>query len=314
MNYVLEDTASFQYPHYYKGKVRDNYDLPDNRRLLITTDRFSAFDQNLTTIPLKGQVLTQTAKFWFEHTKDIIPNHVLSYPDPNVLLCKKVTILPIEVVVRNYLTGTTITSIWPMYKAGTRHMYGHTFPEGMIQNQKLPVPILTPTTKGHGKGGDVPISEQDILAQGIVAPDVWKKVSEAARALFDLGQTMAAKNGLILVDTKYEFGIDAEGNVILADEIHTPDSSRYWFTEDYPQSFAAGTPPKCFDKDFIRRWVVSQCDPYHDAIPAIPDDVRLQTSDMYVQAYEMITGQTFQWPDLNRSVKDRVKAAVSTLF
>ncbi len=313
-DYVLNDTEGFGFPNYYKGKVRDNYDLANNQRLLITSDRFSAFDQILTTIPLKGQVLTQTARFWFEQTHDICKNHVISYPDPNAVLCKKLEILPIEMVVRDYMTGTTITSIWPKYKNGERHMYGYDFPEGLRQNEKLPETILTPTTKGTGKGGDLPISAAEIISGNIVSQKIWNDVAEISLALFARGREMAAKNGLILVDTKYEFGLDKKGNVVLADEIHTPDSSRYWFTDEYPDSFAKGTPPRCFDKDFIRRWVVSQCDPYKDTIPKIPDDVRLQTTDIYVQAYEMITGHAFEFPDVSLNPEKRVYEAVKGLF
>lgn len=313
-DYVLNDTASFGFPNYYKGKVRDNYDLPENRRLLISSDRFSSFDQILTTIPLRGQVLTQLSKFWFEKTQDICPNHVLSYPDPNAVLCQSVNILPIEMVVRDYITGSTITSIWPMYQKGQRHMYGHDFPDGLHQNEKLPDTILTPTTKGHGKGGDIPTSAQEIVNSGLMPAALWDEVAAVSLELFKRGRDIAAQNGLILVDTKYEFGLDTEGKLVLADEIHTPDSSRYWFADDYAQSFKNGTSPKFFDKEFIRRWVVAQCDPYKDTIPTIPDEIRLQTSEIYIQAYEQITGQTFNWPDPSLPPEKRVYEAVKGLF
>ncbi|OFW95734.1 MAG: phosphoribosylaminoimidazolesuccinocarboxamide synthase, partial [Alphaproteobacteria bacterium RIFCSPHIGHO2_12_FULL_45_9] len=252
---VLADATIPELPNHYRGKVRDCYDMPNDTRIIITSDRISAFDRILTTIPLKGQALTQMAKYWFEHTSDICPNHVVSYPDPNVVVGKHLTIMPVEIVVRDYMTGSTGTSIWPMYKSGKREMYGITFPEGLRENQKLPETIITPTSKAFDAGHDEPLSAAEIVDQKLLTQEQWDTVSAYALKLFARGREMAAKRGLILVDTKYEFGFDADGNIMLADEIHTPDSSRYWFLESYADRFAKGEKPESFDKDFVRNWV-----------------------------------------------------------
>ena len=222
--YVLEDATIPELPNHYRGKVRDNYDLPDGRRIIIASDRLSAFDRNLAAIPLKGQVLTQTAKFWFEATADICPNHVIEYPDPNVLIGRKLTILPVEIVVRDYLAGTTGTSILSLYKAGQREMYGIRLADGMRDNEKLPETIITPTSKAFHGGHDEPLTPAEIVGQGLLSEEQWKTVSDYALALFAKGRAMARERGLILVDTKYEFGIDENGTIMIADEIHTPDS------------------------------------------------------------------------------------------
>jgi phosphoribosylaminoimidazole-succinocarboxamide synthase len=301
-------------PNPYFGKVRDCYDLPDGRRILISSDRISAFDRILASIPFKGQVLTQLARYWFDRTGDICPNHVLDYPDPNVVIGRRLTILPVEIVVRGYLAGTTGTSILTMYKQGQRAIYGHVLPEGLRDNQVLPAAIITPTSKEFDGGHDVPLTADDIVAQGLLSPAQWDAVSGYALALFARGQAMAAARGLILVDTKYEFGLDAAGRILLADEIHTPDSSRYWLADGYPAAFAAGTRPPSFDKDVIRSWVAARCDPYADQIPDIPDDMVARTSATYVQAYEAITGQAFV-PDLaGDTVLDRVRANLAPYF
>ena len=297
-------------PNRSEGKVRDSYDLPDGRRILIATDRLSAFDRVLATIPLKGQVLTQTARFWFEATRGICPNHIEAYPDPNVTLCRRLSILPVEIVVRGYLTGTTKTSIWPMYKAGQREMYGIRFPEGLRENQMLPQAIVTPTTKAFGAGHDEPLSAGDIAARGLMTESQWQTTSDYALALFAHGQRVAAARGLILVDTKYEFGLDAEGRVTLADEIHTPDSSRYWLQDSYERRFAAGAPPESFDKDVIRNWILARCNPYEDPIPEISRKMRLHTAAVYVSAFETITGESFAWPDARIAPLDRIRGAL----
>jgi phosphoribosylaminoimidazole-succinocarboxamide synthase len=296
-NRALDHARIPELPNPYFGKVRDCYDLPDNRRILITTDRISAFDRILAVIPFKGQVLTQMARFWFEATADICANHVLSYPDPAVVIGKKLTILPVEIVVRGYLAGTTGTSILTRYKKGERSMYGHTFPHGLRDNQKLSEPIVTPTTKAFDGGHDEPLTEAEILSRGLLTQDQWQRVSTAALALFRRGQEMVADKGFILVDTKYEFGIDEDGNILLADEIHTPDSSRYWLADGYRKAFEEGTRPPSLDKDIIRAWVDARCDPYNDPIPEIPEALIEETSRVYIDAYEAITGRTFE-PDL----------------
>ncbi|WP_342151638.1 phosphoribosylaminoimidazolesuccinocarboxamide synthase [Methylorubrum sp. SB2] len=294
---VLEEAEIAGLPPRYRGKVRDNYDLPDGRRILITTDRISAFDRPLAAIPLKGQVLTQTARYWFERTADIVPNHVIAYPDPNVVVGRRLDILPVEIVVRGYLAGTTSTSILTRYRRGERAMYGHTLPEGLRANAQLDRAIITPTTKAADGGHDEPLSEAAILEQGLMTPEQWRTVSQAALALFARGQALAAERGLILADTKYEFGTDADGRIVLADEIHTPDSSRYWFAQSYPERLAAGTAPESFDKDYVRNWVAARCDPYRDPIPAIPPEVVLEAAAVYIRAYETITRDAFVLPD-----------------
>ena len=312
--YVLEDATIPELPNHYRGKVRDNYDLPDGRRIIIASDRLSAFDRNLAAIPLKGQVLTQTAKFWFEATADICPNHVIEYPDPNVLIGRKLTILPVEIVVRDYLAGTTGTSILSLYKAGQREMYGIRLADGMRDNEKLPETIITPTSKAFHGGHDEPLTPAEIVGQGLLSEEQWTTVSDYALALFAKGRAIARERGLILVDTKYEFGIDESGTIMIADEIHTPDSSRYWFAESYRQRFEAGERPESFDKDFVRTWVVARCDPYKDEIPEIPQDVVLETSRVYIDAFERITGQSFALPDPNVPVLQRVRGNLARYF
>jgi phosphoribosylaminoimidazole-succinocarboxamide synthase len=316
---VLDHARIEELPNPYFGKVRDCYDLPATaeqpaRRILISSDRISAFDRILAAIPFKGQVLTQMARFWFDHTADICPNHVLAYPDPNVVIGKHVEILPVEIVVRGYLAGTTSTSVLTQYKAGAREMYGHVLPDGLRDNQVLPAPIITPTSKAFDGGHDEPLTEAEIVAQGLLTQAQWDQVSAYALALFARGQAMAAERGLILVDTKYEFGIDAEGQILIADEIHTPDSSRYWIASGYPAAFEAGTRPPSFDKDVIRSWVGARCDPYKDDIPEIPAEIIAATSKVYIEAYEAITGQGFV-PDLSGETPlARVRAHLADYF
>ncbi len=235
-----------------QGKVRDIYDLGD-KRILISTDRQSAFDKVLGFIPFKGQVLTAISVFWFDKTKDIIPNHLISVPDPNVLLVKNCKVIPIEMVVRGYITGVTDTSIWGSYEKGERIIYGIKFPEGLKKNQKLPTPVITPTTKAD-KGHDERLTEKGILHRRIVSPGIWKQMKNTALALFERGQKICDKAGIILVDTKYEFGLDEKGKLILVDEIHTPDSSRYWVKKTYQQRFSSGEEPESFDKEPLRIW------------------------------------------------------------
>lgn len=311
---ILTDATMPELPRHYRGKVRDNYDLPDGRRILVATDRLSAFDRILTAIPLKGQVLTQIARHWFEATRDITPNHVIDYPDPNVVVCKHLTIMPVEVVVRDYLAGTTSTAIWTLYKKGARTLYGLRFPDGMRENQKLPETIITPTSKAAQGDHDAPLTRDEIIGRGLLTAAQWQSVTETALALFARGREMAAKRGLILVDTKYEFGFDRQGKIILADEIHTPDSSRYWFAGSYRQRFEAGERPESFDKDFVRSWVASRCDPYQDAIPEIPREMVLETARVYISAYEQITGRDFDLPDPKMPVLERIRENLKKYF
>ena len=311
---ILADASIAELPNHYRGKVRDNYDLPDGRRIIITTDRLSAFDQILTAIPCKGQVLTQIARFWFDATRDLCPNHVLDYPDPNVVVCQRLAIVPVEVVVRDYLTGTTGTSIWPMYKSGKREIYGIRFPDGLRENQKLPSTIITPTTKAADESHDDPLTADEIVRRGLLTSEQWRTLSQLALALFARGRELAARRGLILVDTKYEFGFDGAGRIILADEIHTPDSSRYWVRYNYERCFAAGEPPEALDKDVLRRWVAAQCDPYCDPIPEIPSEIILETARIYIEAFETITGQSFILPPPDPPILARIRANLAQYF
>ena len=316
---ILDHARIAELPNPYFGKVRDCYDLPAGagmpaRRILVSSDRISAFDRILAAVPFKGQVLTQMARFWFDHTADICPNHVLSYPDANVVIGKRVEILPVEIVVRGYLAGTTSTSVLTQYKNGVRAMYGHVLPEGLRDNQILPAPIITPTSKAFDGGHDEPLTPQEIVTQGLLSQAQWDQVSAYALALFARGQEMAAARGLILVDTKYEFGLDAEGQILIADEIHTPDSSRYWIAAGYAEAFAAGTRPPSFDKDVIRSWVGARCDPYVDDIPEIPVEMIAATAQVYIDAYEAITGEVFV-PDLSGETPlARVRANLAPYF
>ncbi len=305
--HVLAEAELPGLPNHYRGKVRENYDLPDGRRVLIATDRLSAFDRILCVVPFKGEVLTGTARHWFEATGDICRNHVLAYPDPNVVVARRLDILPVEMVVRGYLAGTTGTSVLTFYKAGQREMYGLCLPDGLRDNERLPAPILTPTSKAFHGGHDAPLSPEQIMAERLLTAAQWEEIGALSLALFARGQAMAAGRGLILADTKYEFGTDAEGRIVLADEIHTPDSSRYWRAVSYEARFAAGQRPESFDKDFVRAWVAERCDPYRDEIPPIPESLILATSAIYIEAFETITGSTFVLPDPREDVLARVR-------
>ena len=310
IEYCLTDAEFSELPNFYRGKVRDAYGLSEGRRLLISTDRQSAFDQAFAAVPYKGQVLTQTARYWFDATSDICPNHVISYPDPNVAMVKDLKMLPIEMVVRDYMTGSTETSIWPMYQRGNRTLYGHEFPDGLVKNQKLPLTIITPTTKADQGDHDAPITETQILETQLVTAEQWYELSEKSLALFNRGRELAAKNGLILVDTKYEFGLDENGTIVVADEIHTPDSSRFWMSDSYQECMDNGQNPDSLDKEFLRLWIAGQCDPYNDPIPEIPLETLLQFSEKYIKLYELVTGNSFDRPASAMSVRDRIKSSL----
>jgi len=288
----------------YRGKVRDTYDLGD-ALLLITTDRQSAFDRNLASIPFKGQVLNMTSAWWFEQTRHIIPNHVLSIPDPNVTLAKKCKVFPIEFVVRGYISGSTNTSLWTQYNQGVRNYCGNDLPEGLRKNQRLDKPMLTPTTKESTQ--DRPISPADIVSENWMSKAHWEQAAELAMKLFAFGSEVARKHNLILVDTKYEMGLDEDGNITLVDEIHTPDSSRYWLADTYEERFAAQQEPDNIDKEFLRLWFAKHCDPYKDPVlPKAPDDLVITLSCRYIQLYEMIVGKQFVFPNTGESVADRL--------
>lgn len=277
----------------YEGKVRDNYSLADGRRILVTTDRISAFDRVLGTLPLKGQVLNRLSAWWFDVTKDVAPNHVLSVPDPNVVIGKDCRPLPVEMVVRAYLTGVTSTSIWTAYARGDRSFCGHALPDGLKKNDPLPQAILTPSTKAAKGGHDVSASREEILASGVVTASEFDRAGEIAMALFARGQQVCAERGLILADTKYELGIDKDGNMVVIDEIHTPDSSRYWFQSSYASRIAEGQEPESFDKEYVRRYLAGIGFTGDGPIPPIPDDVRVEASRRYIAAFEAIADQPF---------------------
>lgn len=315
LNYVLAESPNLDLPNHYRGKVRDNYDLPDGTRVMIATDRLSAFDRAIACIPFKGMMLTQISRFWFEKTQSICPNHVIAYPDPNVLICRQLQMTPVEIVVRGYLTGSTSTSIWPMYRSGKREFYGIRLPDGLSENDKLPTTVITPTTKAlHGEH-DEPITPADIINRNLLSSRQWEEISRMSLALFAKGQAIAAERGLILVDTKYEFGISSDGRIMLGDELHTPDSSRYWFRDSYESRKAQGQRPESFDKDYIRNWIAERCDPYTDALPQIPSEIILNTARVYIDAFERITGQSFRPPqelDIGNRVRENLRRYFSS--
>lgn len=292
INDVLKETNFTNLGEKKVGKVRDIYIAPD-RITLVSTDRHSSFDRNIAFIPFKGEVLNQISLFWFDNTKDIVQNHVLNSPDPAVLVAKKCKPLPIEAVVRGYITGVTSTSLWTHYKDGKRDFGNFILPEGLKKNQKLPEPVFTPSTKFEEH--DRTLSPQEIVAEGLMSKEMTDEVERVAKALFKRGQEVALKKGLILVDTKYEFGLDGNGKLMLIDEIHTPDSSRYWKAGSYEERFAKGEEPEYFDKEFLRLWFKDHCDPYKDAVlPPAPPELVAELSRRYIEIYEMITGKPFE--------------------
>ena len=285
------------------GKVRDIYVAGDDITL-ISTDRHSSFDRNIASIPFKGEVLNQVSIFWFDKTKDIIQNHVLSCPDPNVVVAKKCRPLPVECVVRGYITGSTSTSLWTIYKEGRRDFGNFTLNDGLKKNQKLDTPVFTPTTKSDEH--DRPITPAEIISVGLLTREMTAEVERVATALFKRGQEISLAQGLILVDTKYEFGIDENGELTLIDEIHTPDSSRYWQANSYQARIDQGLEPENFDKEFLRLWFKENCDPYKDAIlPKAPADMVAELSRRYIQIYEQITGKTFDH-DFSQTTLQRI--------
>lgn len=282
----------------YEGKVRDCYSK-NGQRILIVTDRISAFDRVLGTLPLKGQVLNQATAFWMEATREIVPNHLISVPDPNVMIAVECEPFPVEFVMRAYLTGVTSTSILQHYARGAREFCGHKLPEGLQKNGPLPGPILTPSTKAEKGGHDVSVSRQEILDRGLLTAEEFDDAAAKAQALFAFGQEHCAKQGLILVDTKYEFGRHPDGRIVLIDEIHTPDSSRFWFEASYEVQMSRGADPQSFDKEFVRRYLASEGFLGEGPIPEIPETIRVEAAALYIEALETITGVPFV-PDLNQ--------------
>lgn len=276
-----------------QGKVRDWYSLPDHKRLIVTTDRLSAFDRNLACIPYKGQVLNQLANWWFDRMSDIIPNASLSIPDPNAVVMTEVEPIMVEVIVRGYITGVTSTALWYRYELGEREIYGYQFPEGLKKNDRLPEPIITPTTKGGESGHDERLTCAEVVEKGYLDRAAWDQISAAALAIFKRGQEIAAQAGMILVDTKYEFGRLPDGRILLIDEVHTPDSSRFWKADTYIDKFSTGQEPDNYDKEFIRRYFADLGYRGDGPAPTAPADLWIQASQRYIDIYERLTGQTF---------------------
>ena len=281
-------------PGKQSGKVRDWYPYAAGQRLLVTTDRLSAFDRVLASVPYKGQVLNQLSAWWFENTRDIVANHVLSLPDPNALIAQEVQPYPVEVIVRGYITGVTSTALWYRYSLGEREIYGYKFPDGLTKNQLLPQAIITPTTKGGPTGHDERLTCAEVTERGLLAPATWDAIQTAALALFARGQQTALANGLILVDTKYEFGQAPDGTIMLIDEVHTPDSSRFWKASSYAECFAAGEEPENFDKEFVRIAYTEKGYRGDGAAPTMPAELWVAASQRYIQIFEMLTGLPFQ--------------------
>ena len=309
-NCLLEARFESWQQYYKKGKVRDMYLLPD-KRILVTTDRQSAFDHVLGAIPLKGQVLNRMARYWFEQTADIAPNQILAVPDANVTVARELKILPVEIVVRRYMTGSSDTAIWTHYSQGVRNYCGIEIPEGMVKNQPFDAPIITPTTKSDEH--DELISAQEILDQGLVDRNTWEQVEQIALALFARGTEMAAQQGLILVDTKYEMGLDEEGRITLADEIHTPDSSRYWNAATYPERHERGEEPESLDKEFLRLWLREK-GISDDNIPELDDAIRIQVAERYIDLFERVTGQPFEAELGDAPVLERIERRIAEYF
>ena len=276
------------------GKVRVSYSLPNGHRLFVTTDRLSAFDRVIASVPYKGQVLNQLSAWWFEQTRDIVANHVVSVPDPNVLIARSAVPLSVEVVVRGYITGVTDTALWTQYAAGARVVYGHELPDGLTKNSRLDTPIVTPTTKAEHGGHDVPLSCADVAERGLVDPDLWDRVQDVALVLFERGRASGERSGLILADTKYEFGIGPSGDLMLIDEVHTPDSSRYWVADTYEQRLGDGQEPESLDKEVVRRALIEAGYDGHGIPPKLEAAVWDGTSRRYIDAYERLTGLTFE--------------------
>ena len=293
---TIQDT-NIDAPNKKTGKVRDAYFL-DDRVVMISTDRQSAFDRVLAAIPYKCAVLNSVSAWWFKQTEHLFPNHLISTPDPNVSIVEKCTVFPVEFVVRGYITGTTDTSLWTVYNKGDREYCGNTLPEGLKKNDKLTTPMLTPTTKD--KVHDRPVSREEIIDLGLMSAEDYDVAAKMSLDLFSFGQETAKKNGLILVDTKYEIGTDFSGKIKFVDEIHTPDSSRFWISSSYKERIAAGQEPENIDKEFLRLWFAKNCDPYNDEVlPDAPDDLVAELSARYILLYELITGEKFIFPDLS---------------
>ncbi|PRP90586.1 Phosphoribosylaminoimidazole-succinocarboxamide synthase [Enhygromyxa salina] len=285
----------------YSGKVRENFSA-DGQRLIVVSDRVSAFDCVLGTIPFKGQVLNQLAAYWFEVTGELFPNHMIGVPDAQVMRAVECEPYKVEMVVRGYLTGSSSTSIWRAYERGERSFCGHTLSEGLVRHQKLPANIVTPTTKAAKGEHDENKSRAELIELGVIDGPLFDQLEQQCLALFAEGQRLAAERGLILVDTKYELGRRPDGEIVLIDEIHTPDSSRYWYADGYDAAMAAGESPRALDKEYVRTWLVSQGFTGDGQPPTLPDEVRIEAALRYIETYERVTGRAFE-PDLNPPVE-----------
>ena len=297
----------------HSGKVRDWYALKDSSRLMVTTDRISTFDRIVSAVPWKGQVLNELSAWWNRKTADIVPNHLISMPDPNVSIVREVSPLSVEVIVRGYITGVTSTALWHRYSQGERNIYGYSFPDGLKKNQRLPEPIITPTTKAEAGQHDERLTVSEVVDKGFVPKKTWNHVMETALALFARGTEIAQKAGLILVDTKYEFGLDAEGQVMLIDEIHTPDSSRFWRLDSYGTRISEGREPELFDKEFVRMRYAEIGYRGDGEIPVLPDSVWADAGILYQTAYELLTGGPFipgPYPVEQRLIANLEKAGI----
>ena len=297
LNHTLDEFESDNLGEHYKGKVRENFSQGD-KILMITSDRVSAFDHVLGTIPFKGQILSEIANFWFDKTKDLVPNHIIDTPDPQVLVAKRAKTLPVEVIVRQYITG----SLWREYSSGINGQYGFMLPEGLKKDQKFDEPLLTPSTKAEYGLHDEPISREAIV-DGLVEESIYAKAEEYALVLFKAGQEWAAKQGLILVDTKYEFGI-VDGKLIVIDEIHTPDSSRYWVAKEYESRFSNGESQLMLDKENIRQWLIEKGFSGEGVPPVLSEEIRTTLAERYVELYRTLTGKEFD-PEVG-DVKSRI--------
>jgi len=307
---TLQET-SISAPNKKVGKVRDAYFL-DDRVVMISTDRQSAFDRVLAAIPYKGAVLNSVSAWWFKKTEHLFPNHLISTPDPNVSIVEKCDVFPVEFVVRGYITGTTETSLWTVYNNGDREYCGNSLPEGLQKNDRLDAPMLTPTTKD--KVHDRPVSREEIIELGLMSSEDYDVAAKMSLDLFAFGQKTAKENGLILVDTKYELGKDALGEIKLVDEIHTPDSSRFWIGSSYKERISVGDEPENIDKEFLRLWFAKNCDPYNDDIlPNAPDELVAELSARYILLYELITGERFVFPDL-KNINQRITKNIKELL
>ena len=295
------------------GKVRDWY-TKNSFRILIATDRVSAFDKVVGLVPFRGAVLNKLSEFWFEKTRDIVPNHMIGVIDPNIMLVSECKALQIEVVVRGYITGVTDTSLWKKYSEGQRLIYGIKFPDGLIKNQKLKKPLITPTTRATGKGGhDEPITKEEIIKQKLVTPKIWKQIEKVALKLFERGTELAGKSGFILADTKYEFGLNKNGKLTLIDEIHTPDSSRFWLKKTYLSNFKKGKEVESYDKEYMRIWFNEKGYSGKGKIPSMPKDIIADISSRYMEVYEKLTGEKFEM-DLSTAPTKRILENLSKLI